>query len=144
MRSLRPLADVWFVLVVPAATIPRKTATLYAALAPEDFSSGERVRHLAASIDAGRSLDPLLLANAFWRPLLGLRPELAEVKRAFSGAGAPFVALSGSGPTLYTGVSSILEARVIVRRLRETLPQDVRIFVCRPVGRAPLIRIDDD
>jgi 4-diphosphocytidyl-2-C-methyl-D-erythritol kinase len=142
LRSLRPLTGVWFVLVVTATKIPRKTATLYAALAPEDFSSGERVRRLAASIDRGPSLDPLLLANAFWRPLLGLRPELAEIERAFSGAGAPFVALSGSGPTLYSAVSSDAEARAIVRRLRETLPIDARIFVCRPVSRAPLIRIE--
>jgi 4-diphosphocytidyl-2-C-methyl-D-erythritol kinase len=144
LTVLSPLRDLWFVLVVPAVTIPRKTATLYSALTPEDFSAGNRIRRLTADLEAGRSLDPDLLANAFRRPLATLIPELLAVERAIAAAGAPFVALSGSGPTHYTAAASIGHARSIARKLRETLPSETRIMVCRPVGRAPLIRIDGD
>jgi 4-diphosphocytidyl-2-C-methyl-D-erythritol kinase len=144
LTPLRPLPGLWFVLAVPAVTIPRKTASLYSALTPEDFTAGDRIRRLAANLEAGRSLEPDLLANAFRHPLTTLRPELLAVGRTMSAAGAPFVALSGSGPTHYTATASIGHARSIARRLRETLPTESRVMVCRPVGQAPLIRIDGD
>jgi 4-diphosphocytidyl-2-C-methyl-D-erythritol kinase len=144
LRALRPLTGVWFVLAVPPIAIARKTATLYGALAREDFGSGEWVRRLASDLDRGLPIDQHFLANAFRRPLLALRPELREAEGAFLGAGAPFVALSGAGPALYTAVASLASARVVARRLRMTLPERARVFVCRPVGRSPLIRIDAD
>lgn len=142
VRRLRPLAGVWFVLVTPAIAIPSKTATLYAALSPEDYGRGESARRLAAAIEAGLPIGPDLLGNAFRRPLLALRPDLAEVERRFVDAGAPFAALSGSGPTLYTMVTTVADARLVALRLRQTLPRETRIMVCRPVARTPLIRID--
>ena len=144
ITPLCPLSGVWFVVVVPAISIPRKTATLYAALSPDDFSPGDRVRRLGAVIQGGRPLDPELLANAFRRPLLSRHPELVEVERAFADGGAAFVAISGSGPAHYTAVSNIAQAQRIARRVRASLHMDARVFVCRPVGQAPLIRIDHD
>ncbi len=144
LRRLRPLAGLWFVLVTPAMNIPRKTATLYAALSPADFSSGKSVQKLAAAIESGLATDPEWLTNAFQRPLLALRPDLVEVERQFADAGAPFVALSGSGPTFYTIVATIADARRIARKLRRALPRETRVLVCRPVSRTPLIRIDHD
>jgi 4-diphosphocytidyl-2-C-methyl-D-erythritol kinase len=143
LTPLRPLAGAWFVLVVPAVSIPRKTPTLYGALTPDDFTSGDRVRRLATAIEAGGELDPELLANAFRRPLLALRPELGEIERVFADAGAPVVALSGAGPTLYTAVREIAQARRLAGRLHASLPSDARVVVCRPVSQAPLIRIGD-
>jgi 4-diphosphocytidyl-2-C-methyl-D-erythritol kinase len=143
VTTLRPLAGIWFVLAVPAVSISRKTATLYARLSPGDFTSGDRVRRLTADVEAGRPLAPDLLANAFRRPLLKLFPELVDVERLFVVAGADFVALSGSGPTLYTVAADADEGLSIARKLRRTLPAATRIMVCRPVRRAPLIRIDD-
>jgi 4-diphosphocytidyl-2-C-methyl-D-erythritol kinase len=144
LRRLRPLAGVWFVLVTPTIAIPRKTATLYAALSPEDLSRGESVRRLAGAIETGLPISPDLLGNAFRRPLLALRPDLAEVERRFVDAGAPFAALSGSGPTFYTIVTTVADARLVTLRLRQTLPRETRIMVCRPVARTPLIRLERD
>src|SRR5262249_34004135 len=67
---LRPLTGVWFVLLVPPVSIPRKTATLYAALSLSDFTSGDRTRELVATLDAGEPPRRKLLANAFRRPLI--------------------------------------------------------------------------
>lgn len=141
--SLRPLAGVWFVVAVPPMSIARKTATLYAALTPDDFTSGNAARELAALLASRRLPRPALLANAFRRPLLTLRPELAEYEGLLTAAGAPFVALSGSGPTLYTVVDDLRRARAIAGRACDSLSGGTRVFVCRPVHRAPLIRIDE-
>jgi 4-diphosphocytidyl-2-C-methyl-D-erythritol kinase len=143
-RPLRPLSEVWFVLLVPSVSIPRKTATLYAALTPHDFSSGDRTKDLVATLDARGPIRPELLANAFRRPLLALWPDLVEYERHFADAGAPFVALSGSGPTLYTLVGDRQRARTIARAALDAIPVGSRVFVARPVDRAPLIRIDED
>jgi 4-diphosphocytidyl-2-C-methyl-D-erythritol kinase len=144
LRPLRSLTGVWFVIVTPAVAIPRKTATLYSALSAADFGQGEMVKRLAATIEAGLPIDPDLLGNAFRRPLLALRPELVEVERAVEAAGAPFVAVSGSGPSMFTIVAEVGQARLIARNLRQLLPPETRILVCRPVGRSPLVRIDHD
>jgi 4-diphosphocytidyl-2-C-methyl-D-erythritol kinase len=141
VTPLHPLSGVWFVLVVPPVTIPRKTATLYAALSAGDFSSGDCSRDLAADLASGRPLRADLLANAFRRPLLSLHPQLTDYERRFAEAGAPFVALSGSGPALFTVVRDLWRAHAIAGTARETLPDATRVLVCRPVSRAPLIRI---
>jgi 4-diphosphocytidyl-2-C-methyl-D-erythritol kinase len=140
---LRSLRGVWFVLVVPAVSIHRKTATLYAALSANDFTSGDRTRELAATLNAGEPPRPVLLINAFRRPLFALRPELVEFERLFANAGAPFVTLSGSGPTLYTILEDRQRAREIADAVRGSLPNKTHVYVCRPVKRAPLIRIDE-
>ncbi|HEV2106663.1 MAG TPA: 4-(cytidine 5'-diphospho)-2-C-methyl-D-erythritol kinase, partial [Thermomicrobiales bacterium] len=101
-------ADLWFVIVAPRLSrpIPLKTAALYGALRASDFTSGEAVASQAVIIGQALPLDSLLLRNAFERPLLDLRPELHSLISSFKTAGAPFVALSGAGPSHYTIVGT--------------------------------------
>ena len=93
-----------FLIVAPRIQIPRKTASLFAALQPGDFSDGSRVQQQADRLRAGLPLDPGLLGNAFSRALYALRPDVEAVASAMREAGAEHVALSGAGPAHYAAV----------------------------------------
>jgi 4-diphosphocytidyl-2-C-methyl-D-erythritol kinase len=105
----------WVVLVTPRLLIPSKTRTLYSALGPADFTNGETVRN-AADATSERSILEQQLPNAFTRPLL----EFREVQAAIDGlrsAGAPWVSVSGAGPTVFTLVEHVADAASIARRV---------------------------
>jgi 4-diphosphocytidyl-2-C-methyl-D-erythritol kinase len=129
-----PLPErVWFVLVTPTVSVPRKTARLYAMLGPNDLSDGSRVMAQAALLRARRPLDLELLGNAFARPLSMLCPELATLPDMMRDGGAPVVAISGAGPTHYTVVDSAEEAEGIAGRLRASLRGRAHVYVAAPV-----------
>ncbi|MFM9106900.1 MAG: hypothetical protein ACKOWF_09400 [Chloroflexota bacterium] len=107
-------------IVAPRLFIERKTATLYAALEPRDFSDGAAVREQAARLRRGEPLEAALLVNAFTRPLLALRPQLGEVREAMRRAGAT-PALSGAGPTHYAAFTDLEEAARAAATLRQAL-----------------------
>ena len=126
-------AERTFLLVVPALTLPRKTATLYANLTPRDVTDGLHVKEQARRIAAGEPLDPDLLINAFARPLYTLAPWLAQFPAAMREAGADAVALSGAGPAHYAPFTSRSEAEAAARRLRAAMPDAAQIFVVTPI-----------
>jgi 4-diphosphocytidyl-2C-methyl-D-erythritol kinase len=94
------------------------------------------VRRQADRLRAGLGLDPALLGNAFARPLFALRPEIATIQHAMYAAGAPFVALSGAGPSHYTYVAQLESALAIAARLEAGLGALARVLVCEPVAGA--------
>lgn len=124
--------DLWFVVVTPALSspIPRKTASLFAVLEPDDWRDGGNIVAQAKRIESGLELDPDLLGNSFERALYGLRPELELLREAFTRAGAPFVALSGSGPTHYTAVPTQDEAQRIETATRSLYSGEATSVVC--------------
>lgn len=105
VTPLPPLTGLWAFLVTPPLLIPNKTRSLYAALSPADYTDGSATHRLATDLLAGRSLDTTLLCNVFERVAYTLYPLIATYRDALFAAGAPFVRLSGSGPTLYTLLS---------------------------------------
>ncbi|MDP9370599.1 MAG: 4-(cytidine 5'-diphospho)-2-C-methyl-D-erythritol kinase [Chloroflexota bacterium] len=129
----------WFVVATPLIAIPRKTATLYGELDPTDFSSGGCVRQQAAQLHSTGSLDPTLLRNAFCSPLYRLQPALERVPDAFRRAGAPFVALSGAGPSHYTAVDSEATARAVAHSLTVHLDAGTTVHACRPLNQRPAV-----
>lgn len=132
---LEPLpfpTGMWFVIVVPPVHLPRKTATLYAALRPEDFSPGDRISAQARRLRSGQALDPALLGNAFCRPLLDLAPALRSLPDAMTRAGAPLVALSGAGPAHYSVVDDPGHAARIAANLRAEMGNGATVFVVAP------------
>lgn len=109
-----PAAQGWWAVVLRPEVAPlvNKTATLYAMLTEEDFSDGSRVTTVVEELKAGR-LAASGLHNAFERVSEVAFPGLDEYRRVFTRAGAPFAALAGSGPALYTLVDSAEQGREI-------------------------------
>jgi 4-diphosphocytidyl-2C-methyl-D-erythritol kinase len=122
-----------FLIVAPRIQIPRKTASLFAALESGDFSDGSRVRQQAERLRAGMPLDPALLGNAFSRALYALRPDVEAVARAMREAGAEHVALSGAGPAHYAVFTDAAMAQLVKRRLEERLGDAAEVFLTVPV-----------
>ncbi len=133
LTPLRPPRTAWFVLVSPAVEIPRKTATLYAAIRPDDFSDGRRVREQARRLEQGERLDPELLGNAFARPLYALRPDLAALPPLMRRLGAQTIDLSGAGPAHYAVLDDAQNARALANRLRDELGDRAQVFVSPPL-----------
>jgi 4-diphosphocytidyl-2-C-methyl-D-erythritol kinase len=117
LESLPPQVDLWVVLAVPPVIIPQKTKALYAALTPADFSDGSASLLLAQQLRMGDPLPFEALRNAFERPIFELYPVIASHRKAMLAAGAPFVRLSGSGPTLFTLYQTRRDAQALVERL---------------------------
>lgn len=125
--------DVQFVVVVPTLAIPRKTATLYAALQQTDLSDGSRISAQAARLRAHLGLDPTLLGNAFTRPLYERVPALSRLPDMMRKAGATSVAVSGAGPAHYAATCDPERADLVATRLKGTLGTGMRIFVVAPI-----------
>ena len=116
-----PAADTWLVVVTPPLMLPGKTRQLFGRLAEEDFSDGHTVRRLAANavkLNGIQALPP----NAFTRQLYA-QPVVRYAHAQLTSAGAPFVVLSGAGPSLYSllpgyAAAAQLGATVAKRRRR--------------------------
>ncbi|MEI7555523.1 4-(cytidine 5'-diphospho)-2-C-methyl-D-erythritol kinase [Candidatus Chlorohelix sp.] len=120
LTPLPPLGKYWMVLLYPEVNLPaNKTATLYRSLARNDFSGGQITRELVKSIRAEKPLSESLLFNSFERLVYDLFPEIDYYRNAMVNAGAEFVRVSGSGPTLYALVGSKEEGRNIVNTLEQ-------------------------
>ena len=133
---LEPLplpGDLCFIVVVPDARIPAKTATLYAHLKDADFSDGSQIAAQAARLSSGWSPDPMLLENVFTRPLYAIAPDLAALPGIMRDAGAASVAISGAGPAHYALFTNAPEAERVATRLRERLGGRAQVFVASPV-----------
>jgi 4-diphosphocytidyl-2-C-methyl-D-erythritol kinase len=136
LEQLPDLEDAWFVVVFPLrmVPIPQKTASLYRAITPGDWTTGEGVESLADRIRMRQPFDADLLRNAFARPLYDLRPELRDLVAAMKGAGASCVALSGAGPTHYTIERDPSRARSVAEALRARLGDEALVQVVTPVA----------
>ncbi len=138
ITPLPSMPEVWFVVVSPRLTIPRKTPTLYATLEPGDFSSGAAVRQFAGHLRAApTSLPDALPPNAFARPLYALQPSLAELPEQIRAAGATIVGLSGAGPSHFALVDDPERAATIVTQLRAAHRDRAADTLAPPVNKPP-------
>ena len=137
LEALPSPPGVWFVVVSPAVVLPRKTATLYGALTPAAFSTGDNVRAQAERIRAGHQLDAALLGNAFARPLYALRPELAELPGLMRAAGAATVGFSGAGPSHYAALADPEDATRIAAALSDRLGASAKVAVAAALAKPP-------
>lgn len=137
LETLPVPRDLWFVIVAPGTSIPRKTATLYGNLSQRDFSDGDHVAAQARRIAAGLPLDPALLGNAFARPLYRLAPRLSTLPAVMQAAGADVVAISGAGPAHYATFTDASRADSVANRLRGELKDAAQVFVARTAAERP-------
>lgn len=113
-----PAPPGWFVVVLPELTLSSKTRRLYAALTPADYSDGTATLRQAERLRQGHGLDPLLIRNAFLRPLMAFQ----AFERAFTtlqSAGARWVWPSGAGPALFSWCPRRETATGLARTLQE-------------------------
>lgn len=138
ITALPPLTDVWFVVVSPRLSIPRKTPTLYAALQGRDFSDGTAVRRFADRLglgqhDAASGLPP----NAFARPLYELFPELSTLPASLAAAGATTTGLSGAGPSHFALFDDPAAAAAVAGRLQASLGEAAQVRLATSVIKPP-------
>ena len=116
VTPLPPLRSAWLVLATPPIQIASKTATLYGALRPADFTPGGATERLARALPAGAPLSPSDLFNVFEPVAERVFPGLTEYRAKLLEAGATSVHLTGSGPTLFSLVEGREEGEVLQRR----------------------------
>lgn len=132
LAPVPPLQGITFVVVTPPGSVPRdKTRTLYQALTTYDYSNGEATRAQAARLTAGAGLDPGLLRNAFERPAGAIFTGSETWRARFLAAGAPWVLLAGSGPTLFAGLESKSAACAVAEKLAS---EGAQCFITAPVN----------
>ncbi|HEX5414480.1 MAG TPA: hypothetical protein VFZ25_02365, partial [Chloroflexota bacterium] len=112
-----PTPDLWVVLVSPPVALAEKTRRLYDALGPNDFSSGDTVRGLAATIERGGSLAAQLLPSGFSRAAVALAPEVRVAMDAIRSFGG-WPSLCGAGPTVLSLHADAADARLLAQRSR--------------------------
>ncbi|MBI2908755.1 MAG: 4-(cytidine 5'-diphospho)-2-C-methyl-D-erythritol kinase [Chloroflexi bacterium] len=131
VTPLPSLGERWVVLLKPPAEMAGKTAKLYGALQPGDFTTGAATRRLADLIREGGEPESNLLSNGFERCAAALFPGLAGFRERFLAGGAPRVVLTGSGPTLYCLLNEKATAERIFENLRR---QGMKVYLARTVG----------
>ncbi|MCC6792049.1 MAG: 4-(cytidine 5'-diphospho)-2-C-methyl-D-erythritol kinase [Thermomicrobiales bacterium] len=131
--------SLYAVIVSPNIDIPRKTATLYGALRPSDFTDGLRIEASARALAAGDDSD-VDLGNVFERALYDAAPALGSIAGEMRRAGAKRVGLSGAGPSHYALERDEEAASAIVDRLRHRLNDDVEIGVYALVSDGVTLR----
>jgi 4-diphosphocytidyl-2-C-methyl-D-erythritol kinase len=118
LTPLPPVVKTWIVMLYPEIELPpNKTGTLYRNLERSDYSNGFLTRELVKQINSGNTLSESLLFNGFERVVYNVFHELNEYRNIMVNAGAEFVRISGSGPTLYAPVESEELGRRIVSNL---------------------------
>jgi 4-diphosphocytidyl-2-C-methyl-D-erythritol kinase len=140
LESLSSLQGCWLVLASPDFELERKTTRLYGALRAEDFSDGSGAMRVAEALKQQALPTPSDLHNAFARALSTFIPEIDEVVGRFRHAGAPFVALSGAGPTHFTIVPTLSEAISMSAQLTRRPPLPLRVLVARPAPSGMQLR----
>ena len=105
LSPLPPVSGIWAVVATPSSEIADKTGRLYSLLGEKDFSNGSATAELAERIrDGGVTVHDIRAAgmNAFERVADQAFSGLDGLAEKFLKAGAGFVRMSGSGPSLFT------------------------------------------
>ncbi|MBN9389458.1 MAG: 4-(cytidine 5'-diphospho)-2-C-methyl-D-erythritol kinase [Chloroflexi bacterium] len=120
LEALPGLPPSWLVLLFPQIDLPEnKTRELYRMLDRNDFSSGGVTRALVRAITRRERPSQSLFFNSFERVVYERFPRLDYFRQAMVEAGADYVRVSGSGPTLYTLLTDEADAQDIAANLTE-------------------------
>jgi 4-diphosphocytidyl-2-C-methyl-D-erythritol kinase len=133
-EHVTPLADaqpLWLVLARPPVSV--STAAVYRALAPTDYATSDNTDAIVQAIQQGEPLPMERLANTLEAPVLRDYPEIATIRDALLAAGAPFVRMSGSGPTLYASFGALEDAS---RVYAESRARGLNSWFCYFVSRS--------
>lgn len=116
----------WLLLVKPAIGV--STAAVFRALSPNDYTDGSHSHAVIKALQERSSLRLEDLHNGLERGVLQQYPQVAQAKTDMLQAGAPFVQLSGSGPTLFAPFFDLVRATSVQQEL---LAQGYEVFLTR-------------
>ena len=111
LEALPPRIGQWLVLLVPAHDVQDKTRRLYAALQPDDFTSGELTDRAAQRLKDREPLEPGELVNGFGRAARLVFPGLSDMWAHAERLCQRKFMLSGAGPALFALAASRADAR---------------------------------
>jgi 4-diphosphocytidyl-2-C-methyl-D-erythritol kinase len=118
----------WLLLLKPAVSV--STAAVFHNLPASDYTEGTHSRAVSTAFNAGQA--PMLedLHNCFERSVLETYPEVAQARADLLQAGAPFVRLSGTGPTLFAPFSELACAQRVQEQLQT---QGYEVYLSRAI-----------
>lgn len=131
VTALPTLPGHWVVLLKPPVAV--STPVAFGALTPDDYTSGQATANLVAALRGGEQPRLEGLLNALEARVCQEYPAVAESRAAFIEAGAQFVRMSGSGPTLFALCASLEEAQPIYQTL---LDGGRQVWLARTVSQA--------
>jgi 4-diphosphocytidyl-2-C-methyl-D-erythritol kinase len=119
--------DLWVVLAVPEWDVSAKTATVYGALTPDQFTDGRRIDSVVQAIRAG-SLADADLANTFEQVIDVVFPSWSDTRATLESASRARFWLTGAGPCLY----ALLPSEVAAHRALEAIdPTGIPVLISR-------------
>ena len=118
----------WLLLLKPA--LPVSTAAVFRSLPASDYTDGHCSRNVCAALQAESPLRLEDLQNGLERGVLAHYAQVAQAREHMLRAGAPFVRLSGSGPTLFAPFAALTEAVQVEQRLRA---QGYEVYLTRAI-----------
>ena len=111
-----PSSMCWIMLVKPAISV--STAAVFRNLTVQDYSDGSASRSVLTALAKGRNELPLDdLHNSLEQSVLQQYPQVVQAREDMLHAGASYVRLSGSGPTLFSTFSSLSQAAQVQQQL---------------------------
>jgi 4-diphosphocytidyl-2-C-methyl-D-erythritol kinase len=122
----------WILLLKPAIGV--STATVFRSLLPDDYSNGDTSRSLLKALQSGRNFQLETLHNCLQRGVLEHYPLVAQAREDMLHAGATFVQLSGSGPTLFAPFATLTLAVQTQQRLQAQGYEEV--YLTHPIAPA--------
>lgn len=137
VQPLPALRHGWLVLVIPPWTVANKTARVYRAVEPADYSDGARSEAVARALERGTPLDQTALVNGLRAAAGRVFPRLAELQASLERRTGACFQLAGAGPTLFHLADDQADARACWAQARAL---GVTALLARPLARRPAIR----
>jgi 4-diphosphocytidyl-2-C-methyl-D-erythritol kinase len=125
-----PFARLEVLLIVPNATIPQKTRTLYSLIRESDYSDGSRAASVISALRNGHTPDTADLANSFSHQLTSILPIVQNIGNCLEDLGCNSYGVSGAGPVLYALLDGRRDGQIL-RGLRHRFGDSIRIIPTR-------------
>lgn len=132
-----PLPDVeplWLVIARPPVSI--STAAVFSALTTNDYGNTLDTDAVGAAIRSGMPLPLDRLSNTLEQIVMRRWPAVAATRDALLSAGAPFVRMSGSGPSLFAPFVSLKDAAQVYESTRRA---DIESWLCHTVSHSQVV-----
>jgi 4-diphosphocytidyl-2-C-methyl-D-erythritol kinase len=118
----------WLLLLKPAISV--STAAVFRNLPASDYTDGMHSRAVCTALTAGQTPGLEDLHNCFERRVLETYPEVALSRESLLQAGASFVRLSGTGPTLLAPFPDLTCAQKVQEQLQT---QGYEVYLSRAI-----------